>query len=62
MALAAVPMTMREGSDSAANDCRVSSPYDCIPAPFPVLMRVSPPRNRTYAAAAGTPSPGYPQA
>ncbi|GES31617.1 hypothetical protein San01_41040 [Streptomyces angustmyceticus] len=60
-AQAATPMTIREGSESADNG-RVSSPYDCIPAPFPESMRPTPLRNRTYAAAAGTPSPGYPQA
>ncbi len=49
-------MTIREGSESAANG-RDSSPYDCIPAPFPESMRLTPLRNRTYAAAPGTPFP-----
>ncbi|GFE38673.1 hypothetical protein Stube_33460 [Streptomyces tubercidicus] len=61
MTQAATPMTIREGSESAASD-RVSSPYDCIPAPFPESMRLTPPRNRTYAAPPGTAHLSYPQA
>ncbi|GGU58823.1 hypothetical protein GCM10010211_24510 [Streptomyces albospinus] len=61
MAQAAAPMTIREGSESAASG-RDSSPYDCIPAPFRDSLRLTPLRNRTYAAAPGTPSPSYPQA